>query len=163
MDKTDCEKLLEDESLAVRVETPIPYNRLLDLLTSAFEGGSNYWIDFVHNKEGEDWDKLPKGGFQYVQEVPFLGGTLLIEPNENPGTPKVPGVRTKLQRRDEEPYKEEVWVLNLEALERGIKTMAALKHGEGGHHWPNFLNDHADAETGDVFLQCCLFGEIVFG
>jgi hypothetical protein len=30
-------------------------------------------------------------------------------------------------------------------------------------HFNNFDSDNFDAETGDVFLQCSLFGEIVYG
>ena len=30
-------------------------------------------------------------------------------------------------------------------------------------HFDNFINDNADAETGDVFLQCSVLGDIVFG
>jgi len=30
-------------------------------------------------------------------------------------------------------------------------------------HFHNFLEENDDAETGDVFIQCCLFGEIVYG
>lgn len=166
MDKTECEKLLESESLVVQVETKVPYGRLLDLLTSALEGGSNYWIQRVHEKEGESWDSLPKGSAAYTQEVPFLGGTLLIEPNEDPGTLKMNGETLILKDEDEDeegPREVRVWPLTLDSLTTGIKVMASLKKGEGGHHWSNFINDDADAETGDVFLQCCVFGEIVFG
>ena len=30
-------------------------------------------------------------------------------------------------------------------------------------HFANILNENDDAETGDVFLQCCLWGDIVYG
>jgi hypothetical protein len=30
-------------------------------------------------------------------------------------------------------------------------------------HFADVLNENDDAGTGDVFLQCCLFGEIIFG
>lgn len=49
--------------------------------------------------------------------------------------------------------------LNLEALQRGLGIMAA----HYPRHWANFISEDDDAETGDVFLQCCIFGEIVYG
>jgi hypothetical protein len=157
LEKTICEKNIADKTIEVPV--PIPYNRLLDLMTSALEGGSNYWIHFVHAANGEDWEKLPLGKFEYVQEVPFLGGTLYIQPNEDPGKTKIQPVL--LTTHDDREV--QAWRLNLEDILTGIVTMSKLKKGEGGHHWPNFLNERDDAETGDVFLQCCVFGEIIFG
>ena len=36
-----------------------------------------------------------------------------------------------------------------------------------GEHYPwqmeNLLQENDDAETSDVFLQCCLFGKVIFG
>lgn len=155
--KTDAEKLIEGQSVVVPV--PVPYNRILDLLTSSFEGGSNSWIHFVHATPGEDWEKLPNGSYEYVQEVPFLGGTLLIEPNEDPGKTKIAG--REHTTPDGETVK--VWALGLQTMINGLETMSKLKKNQGGHHWPNFINERDDAETGDVFLQCCIFGEIIFG
>jgi pimeloyl-ACP methyl ester carboxylesterase len=30
-------------------------------------------------------------------------------------------------------------------------------------HWADFLTENEDAETGDVFVQLCLLGEVVYG
>jgi len=30
-------------------------------------------------------------------------------------------------------------------------------------HFANFAQEAEDAETGDVFIQCCVLGEIVYG
>ena len=57
----------------------------------------------------------------------------------------------------EEP--EEKLTLDRAALERGLRAM--------GEHYPwqmeNLLQENDDAETSDVFLQCCLFGKVIFG
>ena len=129
------------------VETPITSYQVWCQLTSAFEGGSNYWID---SAEKTDRDKLT-GKPVYLQDWPFLGGALLIKVNEEPGTTK------------RAPHAPGVWRLDHAALVEGAKVMAALEKGKGGHHWANVVHDDGDAETGDVFLQCCLFGEIIFG
>ena len=49
--------------------------------------------------------------------------------------------------------------LNFTTMKQGIQIMAD-KYPE---HFANVINENDDAETGDVFLQCCLFGEVVFG
>lgn len=161
LEETSCDTYLKDKNLII--PTAVPLSRLWDMLTTAFEGGSNYWIKWAHKKPGEDWDKLPGGAYTYTQDVPFLGGTLLIELIEDPG-PKIRelGKMVEIESSEGRVLKGRVWELDYEALQRGAKVMAGLKHGEGGHHWPNFLNQRDDAETGDVYLQCCLFGEIVF-
>jgi hypothetical protein len=30
-------------------------------------------------------------------------------------------------------------------------------------HFADFINQNDDAITGDVFLQCCLLGEVLYG
>jgi hypothetical protein len=30
-------------------------------------------------------------------------------------------------------------------------------------HYADFKDGDEDASTGDVFLQCCIFGEVVYG
>jgi hypothetical protein len=49
--------------------------------------------------------------------------------------------------------------LNLAALQPGLKSM----HEIAPRHYDNLLKDDCDAITGDVFIQCCLFNEIVYG
>jgi hypothetical protein len=34
---------------------------------------------------------------------------------------------------------------------------------EAPQHFADFLNENDDADTGDVFVQCCLLGEIRYG
>lgn len=49
--------------------------------------------------------------------------------------------------------------LDRAALLRGSDLMAE----KFPHHFANVITENADAETGDVYLQCCLFGGIVYG
>lgn len=49
-------------------------------------------------------------------------------------------------------------ILNREKLQKGLQTMSS----KYPYHWKNFLSEDEDASTGDVFIQCCLFDEIVF-
>ena len=47
----------------------------------------------------------------------------------------------------------------------GEKIRAALKviAEKYPHHLSSITEDNADCETGDVIIQCALFGEIVYG
>jgi hypothetical protein len=51
------------------------------------------------------------------------------------------------------------YVLNQKALANGLQVISE----KYPRHWANALSGDFDAETGDVFLQCCLLGEIVYG
>lgn len=75
---------------------------------------------------------------KYSHEVPFFGGYVLIKDIEE---------------------KDAVYKLDREAIERGLKTMAE-KYPK---HFGDFMSENDDAITGDVFLQCCLLGKIVYG
>jgi hypothetical protein len=48
-------------------------------------------------------------------------------------------------------------------LRAGIRIMSKLQMGKGGHHFLNVLRDDWDAETADVFLQCVVFGKVIYG
>lgn len=50
-------------------------------------------------------------------------------------------------------------MLNAETIETGLKVMAE----KYTRHYADALDENADATTGDVFLQCCLFGEVIYG
>jgi len=57
---------------------------------------------------------------------------------------------------DDEPRSH--W-LNIEMMKDGAKIM----QDKYPRHYKNAMNDNADADTGDVFLQCALFGEVIYG
>lgn len=61
----------------------------------------------------------------------------------------------------EEQRKEEYgpFLLNKAAVERGLGVMFQ----KYPHHYADFQKDTGDAITGDVFLQCALLGECVYG
>lgn len=118
----------------------VPFRRVGDLLCSAFEGGSNYWchIDEFHEppKIAFRWDS--KNLYKHVDYPLNPGGYLLIsDPEDGEGD----------QHR-----------LDLNSLQNGLRVMNA-KYPE---HWRDFMAEADDATTGDVFLQCCLFGEVIY-
>jgi len=54
---------------------------------------------------------------------------------------------------------EKLYTHNRQALQQGLELMAL----KSPRHFSDFLNENDDAETADVFLQLCLFGDVAYG
>lgn len=106
------------------------------LLSSAIEGGgSRYWCMI------EDYT-YPKGkteaDFEYPHlELPFKGGSIQMTADGE----------------------KKVYTLDRKALDRGWKLMIT----DEPHHYADAVTGSGDMITGDVFLQLCLFGKVIFG
>lgn len=128
----------------VDITIPIPKQRISDLLCCAFEGGSNYW--YVIKKFNAPsvlvFHNDPSRIYQHLDYALNDGGSLIIETGE----------RDKIGGKKE-------WTLNIKSIKRGL-TVLWTKYP---HHFGAFLAENEDAETGDTFLQCCLFGDIELG
>jgi hypothetical protein len=126
--------------------------RVKDLLTHAFEGGSNYWYEIDEDQtiyaDGLSYEDFREGGkctdpddyAHPLEIIPFTKGCSLYILDRN--EPDEPGVR-----------------LDRAALAKGLQVMADKYPG----HFADMQKKNDDAVTGDVFLQCCLFGEVIFG
>ncbi|MDD5092815.1 MAG: hypothetical protein PHV74_00320 [Dehalococcoidia bacterium] len=110
--------------------------RVKDLLTSALEGGSNYWYMITRHTYAPG---LGRNDVEFPHiDLPFIdGGSLTIKADEDP----------------------KEYTLDRRAIEKGLRIMAE-KYSK---HFSDFMNENDDSITGDVFLQCCLFGELVYG
>lgn len=119
-----------------------------NLLCCAFEGGSGYWARIDNYKLRKD---LKMKDFQE-------GGKMQGEDYWHPSqiVPLVDGCAVVVQDTEDD---DKVYTLDLAALQRGLRIMATAYV----HHLGAFLGGDADAETGDVFLQCCLLGEVKYG
>lgn len=99
-----------------------------DQLTTAFEGGSNYWIQFIKPTLNE---------YEYIQDVPFDDkAELYIKASGD----------------------DKMYVLNRASLTEGLKVMYNLYPRQ----FSKVILNAGDADTGDIFLQCCLFGRVVY-
>lgn len=115
-------------------------SRIADLLNGAFDIGtmSNYWVDHV--------DPIRPKGYtiknSFMAEIPFLGGKI------------------KIFTVDDEEY-----ILDEKAVKKGLKVFLDLKYKDGSmnEYVRMFLEDNEDAISSDMFLQCCLFNEVVYG
>lgn len=61
--------------------------------------------------------------------------------------------------RDIEADEPVTYILNLTMIKKGLTVMAKKQPAE----FADFIKGNYDMTTGDVFLQCCLFGEVIYG
>jgi hypothetical protein len=117
----------------INIKMTIPEQRIKDLLCNALESGSNYWYQI---QKYINPNKI-KVAYKFL-DLPFIDGCgVVIGDIENDFKPVL---------------------LNKEAISKGLQVMSEKYTA----HMQNFINDNDDADTGDVFLQCCLFGDVIF-
>ncbi len=131
-----------DDTLTVTttVPTKVSVERIKDLLTSAFEGGSNYWIERAKRTgKAIDRNQAP-----FLSDAPVVkDGGLQIKDYENGGGKSPDG-----------------WYsIDSKTLAEGLVVMAQ-KYPKA---CADFINENDDAETADIFLQCVCFGETIYG
>jgi len=59
---------------------------------------------------------------------------------------------------DLEADEEKIYLLDIKKVKRGLTVMAKKEPS----HFSDFIKGDFDQITGDVFLQCCLFGEVIY-
>lgn len=135
--------------LKVKVTMEFPIERIANMLCTALEGGSNYWYLIRKHIKPPTYvyktmaTSTPAG--KKVEIIPHIddpcneGGALMIG---------------DLEEEKRKPIR-----LDLPAMQRGLQLMSEKYQ----HHFADFLAENDDAITGDVFLQLCLFGEVIYG
>ena len=127
--------------MKLTIKQEISNQQIASLLCNAFEGGSNYWsYDVTNFNPGERADEHGLTGYwpRYVKAI--FTGNATIEHDTGDGDNK----KT---------------ILDMSAIEIGMKIFAK-KYPK---HFADWLNGNDDATISDVFLQCCLLGEVIFG
>jgi len=126
----------------MQITLDIPSKRLADLMVSAFEGATTYWAQAAHpsmplGKEYESpWYSDPK----------FWEGSFSVDVRfDDPAKPEGNGKGRKTIGPDD--------------VKKGFELMAT----KYGHHFGEFMRENEDAETADVFLQCVVLGDLVYG
>ena len=130
-------KLMSPVKMRVKVYVEVTPERIGDLLITAFEGGSNYWIKSVLYVRPHGLDVFKIGTLDSLKFVPLFGGSIEIDAGEG----------------------EVIQSLDGNAILNGLNVMA----DKYPKHFGYFLDENDDAETADVFLQCCLYSEVIFG
>jgi len=127
---------MNDNETFATVQRPvnITVQQVKDLLCNAIEGGSNYWCNSI-TRYGVDREQA-----EFRQDVPFVvGGYLMLDWCDND---------TGSAKR-----------IDLEAIRNGLTVFAE----KCPRQFKDLVEDNTDAETGDCFLQCIVFGEVIYG
>lgn len=119
----------------------IPFQRIADLVCTGWEGGmygSASWIDTAVVVQGGIKDGEP---VEYSWEHPLYNGVLSLTYGEEEND-----TQTKL--------------FNIASIRQGWRLFQLPANR---HHFNDFMNENEDAITGDVFIQLCVLGEVVYG
>lgn len=130
--------------MQITIKTEVTLERISDLLASAFEGGSygsGYWCKIVKyiTPPKLNFRTDPKTVYKYLDYPLNRDGAVLIKSTED-------------------PQKQGLWI-NLDTIKRGLELMAEKQP----KHWADFMKEEDDGSTADVFLQLCLFGDVIYG
>jgi hypothetical protein len=155
----------------VKAEIEIDESRIADLICTGFEGGmTGSWAQiFEHDvPKPEDmfkWDR-DKGDetvFPHVHYPMSKGGVLWLrdaeeywdewDDREEEGSPHP--LCSKLGEVDG------VWRMDRESVDKGIELF--FGDPRWAHHASDFMRENEDAITGDVFVQLCVLGDVVYG
>lgn len=130
----------------IAISNRVAFSEIENLLTSAFEGGSNYWYFITGKKAPKKWSYWGEYNEAKQKFLPLYvlnGGSLKIIDNE----------------ADDQSGGKKVYTLDMHAIENGLQVMAS----NFANHFADVMSGNTDAETGDVFLQCCLFEDVIYG
>ena len=123
-------------------------DRIRGLLCCAFEGGSNCWYQNL------DWE---------CDDPAVTSQDLIVKDDRNSSwhwpytAPFRLDCRLTLEIKEEDPVQKVI--ITREKLERGLQIFADAYP----RHYGDFVAENDDANTGDVFLQCVCFGEVIYG
>lgn len=123
--------------MTFKVETEVSDEQVLSLLLSAFSGGSAYWIESIKLIQPD------KKWFPQVDESLPTGDFIL-----KGGTAEI---------MDGEG--EQMLVLTKDKIWHGVQDFSDNHPTD----FADMLTENADQNTGDIFLQCCLFGKAIYG
>jgi hypothetical protein len=144
-----------EKELAITTKVKINLETISNLLVSAFEGGSNYWyVDMEFTKE-PDMKKVKENIPSLYEKARYsyypFGGEMIVFTDEELDLKNVQPVK---KNKGDEGY-----ILNMDRIKRGLELMAE----KYSTHFADIMNENDDATTGDVFLQLCLFEDVIFG
>ena len=120
--------------LEVKFITTFTAADLCNIFTTAFEGGSNYWIDSV-----EPLSDVPPGDVVWWGRYQFWDNpNLMFSITDDEGN---------------------THVIRLKEIQAGLDHAAEAYPS----HFSDFVSGDWDAETMDVFVQCITFKDIIYG
>lgn len=121
--------------MEITIKHKITASKLCDMFVTAFEGGSNYWLESVDLVEGNKPEN----------ELCVWWGS-----------PNVYDDKLKIRLRDEDL---KIYYIAWEDIKKGLEKFAK----DSPRHFNDMMEETGDSITGDCFLQYIVFGEIVYG
>lgn len=125
----------------VAITATVDWGKIVNAIIGAFEGGSNYWLreaEYEHVPDPQPSDKP-----WYAEESFWSNGGKMKLHYDNP----------------EDGEDRASQIVGLLEIKKGLRIMAE----KCPIHFADMLSENDDATTHDVFIQCVLFGEIVYG
>jgi hypothetical protein len=126
-------------NIVSKVKTEITAEQIAGILCTAFESGYTPWVkveSMVEPKRkvilGNSWNEYT------LYSYPVTGGAAILSDTY--------GNSRKRYR------------LDLKAIRKGLQIMA----NKYPRHFADFVSENEDGITGAVFLQCCVFGDVIY-
>lgn len=156
---------VEPVSLSITCPVQVSLYNLQCLLVSALEGGSNYW--YFLKEMSLDGKKVVDQEPEKVDPAIKVFALTIADDDDKPieryVIPFMPGGKLvfKDDCGEEKAHKGKTFTLDIESITKGTTLLAnSTKYA---HHWRDLIGDNADAGTADVWLQFCLFGDVIYG
>lgn len=129
------------ETQPFTARTPITAQQIADQFSTAVEGGISYWASGFNLVEPER---------KTLKEKPWYADPKLYEGE----------FRIRIIQQEEHLAGAGLeFFLTRETVQSGLDVLAT----KYGHHISDIVGESGDADTADAFVQCCLFGDIVYG
>ena len=124
----------------MQIAINVPAERVSNLLVSAFEGGSSYWV----------WSAMLLSGKETTN--PWYADPTLFENDFS------------FEVRYDDPTKPEGNGEGVAAIHNAdIITGLTLMARNSPSHFGDLLSENDDATTADVFLQYVVLGDVIYG
>lgn len=141
--RKDKEKI---EVSQVKMTRKITHQELEDMLTTAFEGGSNYWCSNIRVTKKNK--AIPEQ--QFLAEDIASGHVLEIEVTDAESEDHDYGIPEEKAGKH---------IVTRDQLIAAFQLMADKQP----LHFQDFADDNSDATTGDVWFQLAVFGDVIYG
>jgi hypothetical protein len=137
----------------MQIGVAIPDQLISDLIITAIEQGCGYWASqakfFDNSLEGKPTRSITDHPMYDLSSIIIVEAE--GENGETEHTLRFSTIRTEFNSQHR--------VRDFTQIKRGLTDMAA----KYPRHFANIISDDHDAETADVFLQCCILGDVVYG
>jgi len=125
------------DKLTIQFDVEIEPERLYYLIVTAIDGEIGYWSCVSETRHFTLFNLDNVENFDFTSPEAYFN----------------------VHERDDDGEYREYFRLDFDEFKSGLRVMAK----KYPRHFADFINDNADGITSDVFIQCCCFGEIVYG